>query len=179
MLAAALQIRYDAYMPLISTARLTLRQLTLDDAPFIMALLNEPDFIRFIADRNIRSLDDAQRYLENGPLASYARNGFGLWCVERTSDQVALGMCGLIRRDGLDAVDIGYAYLSVHYGHGYATEAARGVVAYGREVLALPRVVAIVDPGNTASIHVLKKIGLRFERMLRLADDDIELKLFA
>jgi [ribosomal protein S5]-alanine N-acetyltransferase len=166
-------------MAILKTARLTLRELTLGDAAFIVRLLNEPDFIRFIADRHIRNEDDAIRYLDEGPMLSYARNGFGLWCVERSTDRTPIGMCGLIRREALSDVDIGYAYLAEHYGQGYATEAARAVLAYGRQVLALPRIVAIVDPANARSIHVLEKIGLCFDSVRRLPGDAEDVKLFA
>jgi [ribosomal protein S5]-alanine N-acetyltransferase len=164
---------------ILETARLTVRKLSHRDAAFIVQLLNEPDFIRFIADRHVRNEADAISYLDAGPMASYERNGFGLWCVERKIDQAPIGMCGLIRRDTLPDVDIGYAYLSDAYGQGYATEAARGVLAYGRGVLALPRIVAIVDLENAGSIHVLEKIGLTFQTTLRLPGDDADVKLFA
>jgi RimJ/RimL family protein N-acetyltransferase len=157
-----------------------LREFTTDaaDLTLIYQLLNEPKFIRFVADRNIRTLDDARDYLVKRPIASYAANGFGLWCVLRKDNGALIGMCGLIRRDNLPEVDIGYALLEAHEGHGFATEAAAAALTYGRDLLKLQRIVAIVDPANTASVRVLEKIGLRYERSVKLDDDDVELKLF-
>ncbi len=143
------------------TPRLRLREFDEADADFIVSLLNDADFIRYIADKNVRNAEDARLYLRDGPLASYARNGFGLWCVERLSDGVPVGMCGLIRRDGLSDVDVGYALLPAFRGLGYALEAAQASVAHGRDRLGLPRVVAIVSPGNRASEGLLLKLGLQ------------------
>lgn len=166
-------------MPLLVTERLSLRELTLADADFILKLLNEPSFIRFIGDRNIRSLADAENYLLQGPLASYQRHGFGLYLVEEKSNGIPLGMCGLIKRDTLPDVDIGYAFLPEFWSRGYALEATTGVMNYGKEVLKLSRIVAIVAPDNERSIRVLSKLGLRFERMITWSEDGAELKLYA
>lgn len=165
-------------MKILETERLSLRPLTTDDAEFILELVNEPSFIRNIGDRNVRTMDDACAYIMNGPVASYARNGFGLYLVQLKETGESIGMCGLIKRDGLDDVDIGYALLPRYWSKGYAVEAARATMAYGREVIGLKRLVAIVDPANEGSIRVLEKIGLRYERMVRLSADDIDLKLF-
>lgn len=164
---------------ILTTKRLFIRPFTLDDAPFILELLNEPSFIRNIGDRGVRSLADANAYLLNGPIASYERNGFGLYSVELKAEGVMVGMCGLIKRDVLPDVDIGFAFLPRYWGHGYAIEAAAAVMAYGRDVLKLNRIVAIVSPGNEASINVLRKLGLHYERMIPWADDGSALKLFA
>lgn len=164
---------------ILTTKRLLIRQFTLDDAPFILELLNEPSFIRNIGDRGVRSLADANAYLLNGPIASYERNGFGLYGVELKAEGVLVGMCGLIKRDALPDVDIGFAFLPRYWGQGYAIEAAEAVMAFGRDVLKLNRIVAIVSPGNDASINVLHKLGLQYERMIPWADDGSGLKLFA
>jgi RimJ/RimL family protein N-acetyltransferase len=163
---------------ILETDRLILRELTPDDAEFIFELLNEPSFIQNIGDRNIRTLDDAGAYIVNGPVASYAKNGFGLYLVVLRETGESIGMCGLIRRDGLEDVDIGYALLPRFWSRGYAVEAARATKAYAKEVIGLKRIVAIVDPANEGSIRVLEKIGLRYEKMVRLSADDIDLKLF-
>ena len=163
---------------ILTTKRLFIRPFTLDDAPFILELLNEPSFIQNIGDRGVRSLADACAYLLNGPIASYERNGFGLYGVELKAEGVMVGMCGLIRRDTLPDVDIGFAFLPPYWGLGYAFEAAAAVMAYGRDALKLDRIVAIVSPGNEASINVLRKLGLHYERMIPWADDDSALKLF-
>ena len=166
-------------MKILETERLIIRQLSKDDAEFIFELLNEPSFIRNIGDRNIRTLDDACAYIVNGPVASYAKNGFGLWLVVLKETNESIGMCGLIRRESLENVDIGYALLPKFWSKGYAVEAARAVKEYAKDVVRLERLVAIVDPTNEGSIRLLEKLGLRYEKMVRLSADDIDLKLFA
>lgn len=164
---------------LLQTERLILRHLIVNDAPFILELLNEPSFIQNIADRGVRTLDDARTYLHNGPMASYQRHGFGLLAVELKATGEPMGMCGLIKRDNLPDVDIGFAFLPRYWGKGYAYEAAAAVLTYGREVHKLARIVAIVLPSNSGSINVLQKLGLTFEQMIIWDDDGAELKLFA
>jgi len=164
---------------ILETERLILRQLRLDDAEFIFELLNDPSFIQNIGDRNIRTVDNARSYIVNGPVASYAKHGFGLYLVVLKETAESIGMCGLIKRDGLEDVDIGYALLPSYWSKGYAVEAAQATKAYAKDVIGLKRIVAIVDPANAGSIRVLEKIGLRFEKWVRLSEDDIELKLFA
>jgi [ribosomal protein S5]-alanine N-acetyltransferase len=162
----------------LETERLILRQFTSEDAEFIFELLNEPSFIQNIGDRHIRTMDDARAYILNGPVASYAKNGFGLCLVLLKETNESIGMCGLIRRDGLEDVDIGYALLPRFWDRGYAVEAARATKAYAKDVIGLKRIVAIVDPANEGSIRVVEKIGLHYEKMVRLSADDIDLKLF-
>jgi RimJ/RimL family protein N-acetyltransferase len=166
-------------LKILETERLLLRQFSTDDADFIFELLNEPSFIQNIGDRGIRTLADAGSYILNGPVFSYATNGFGLYLVLLKETNESIGMCGLIKRDGLEDVDIGYAFLPRFWSKGYAMEAAQAVKAYARDVIGLKRIVAITDPANQGSIRVLEKLGLRFEKMIRLSEDDIELKLFA
>jgi RimJ/RimL family protein N-acetyltransferase len=164
---------------ILETERLILRQLTQDDAEFILVLLNDPSWIQNIGDRNIRTMDDARSYIEKGPVASYSKNGFGLCLVVLKETNESIGMCGLIRRENLEDVDIGYALLPRFWSKGYAVEAARAVKEYAKDVVGLKRMVAIVDPANEGSIRVLEKIGLHYEKMVRLSADDIDLKLFA
>jgi RimJ/RimL family protein N-acetyltransferase len=165
-------------LTILETERLLLRQLSTEDAEFILELLNEPSFIRNIGDRGVRTIDDANSYILNGPVASYAKNGFGLYLVKLKETDESIGMCGLIKRDTLEDVDIGYAFLPRFWSKGYAVESARAVKEYARNAVGLKRIVAIVDPQNEDSIHVLEKIGLQFEKMVKLSEDDIELKLF-
>lgn len=165
-------------MTVLETERLILRQLTQDDAEFIFELLNEPSWIQNIGDRNIRTLDDARAYIVKGPAASYEKNGFGLYVIVLKETNESIGMCGLIRREGLEDIDIGYALLPKFWSKGYAVEAAGAIKAYAKDVIGLKRIVAIVDPANEGSIRVLEKLGLRYEKMVRLSEDDIELKLF-
>lgn len=165
-------------MIIAETERLTLRRLTVDDAEFVFALLNEPSWLRFIGDKGVRTLEDARAYIENGPVAMYQRFGFGLYVTERRTDGVPMGMCGLIKRDGLDDVDIGFAFLPAYWGRGYAFEAAAAVMDYGRNVIGLTRIVAITAPDNESSARLLEKLGLRFDRMIRLSADAKEDRLF-
>lgn len=165
-------------MKVLETGRLLLRQLSSVDADFILELLNEPSFIRNIGDRGVRTIDGANSYILNGPVASYAKNGFGLYLVKLKATDESIGMCGLIKRDTLEDVDIGYAFLPRFWSKGYAVEAAQATKEYAKHVIGLNRIVAITDPENEGSIRVLEKIGLRFEKMVRLSEDDIELKLF-
>ena len=166
-------------MVILETDRLILRQFTTDDAEFILELVNEPSFIQNIGDRGVRTLEDARSYILRVAVASYEKNGFGLYLVRLTESGQAIGMCGLIKRDGLEDVDIGYAFLPKFWSKGYALEAALAVRDYARGVIGLKRLVAITDPENQGSIRLLEKIGLKYEKMVRLSDDDIELKLFA
>ena len=154
---------------MLETERLRLRQFADSDAEFVLELLNEPSWLRFIGDRGVRTLDDARSYITNGPKAMYARHGFSLLVVERKTDGAALGMCGLIQRDTLDAPDIGYAFLPRAWGQGYAREAAAAVLAHGHSALALPRILAITDPENTASIRLLEDLGMRFVEIIPFA----------
>jgi RimJ/RimL family protein N-acetyltransferase len=164
-------------MKILETERLVLRQFTFEDADFILRLLNEPSFIQNIGDRGVRTLEDARSYILRVPLDSYEKNGFGLYLVILKESGKPIGMCGLIKRDQLEDVDIGYAFLPEFWSKGYAVEAALAVKEYARDVIGLKRLIAITDPENQASIRVLEKIGLRFEKMVRLSEDDIELKL--
>lgn len=163
---------------ILETERLVLRQFDTDDAEFILELLNEPSFIQNIGDRGVRTLEDARSYIMRVPVASYEQHGFGLYLVLLKESGAPIGMCGLIRRDTLDDVDIGYAFLPRYWSKGYAVESALAVREYARDVVGLKRLVAITDPDNEGSMRVLEKIGLRFEKMVRLSEDDIELKLF-
>jgi ribosomal-protein-alanine N-acetyltransferase len=166
-------------MAVLETERLVLRKLTVGDAAFIVALLNDPDWIRFIGDRGVRTLPQARHYIDPGLHAMYAKYGYGLWLVERRSDSKAMGMCGLMRREGLDHVDLGFASLPAFRGQGYTSEAAAATLKYAREVARLRRLVAITALDNHASIRVLERLGMRFESTLHLPNDREELKLFA
>lgn len=164
---------------ILETERLQLRHFSPEDVQFILELLNEPSFIRNIGDRGVRTLEDARAYIRDVPVASYAKNGFGLYLVQLKETNEPIGMCGLIKRPGLEDVDIGYAFLPRFWSKGYALEAARAVKTYAKDVVGLKRLVAITDPANEGSVRVLEKLGLRFEKLVRLSADDIELKLFA
>ena len=166
-------------MIILETDRLILREFNTDDATFILILLNNPTWLQFIGDRNVKTLEDAQNYLLNGPIKSYRENGFGLSMVEIKNGNIPIGMCGLIKREALEHVDIGFALLPEYAGVGYAYEIASATMAYAKKSLRLDHIVAITSPANTRSISLLSKIGLYFEKMTRLADDEEELMLFS
>jgi len=163
----------------LQTERLNLRRMSLDDAEFILELLNDPSFLRFVGDKGVRTTEDARQYILTGPLDSYERYSFGLWLVELRDSETRIGICGLLKRDTLDDVDIGFAFLPQYRSKGYAFESAAAVMDYGRKVLGLRRIVAITNEDNAGSIRVLEKIGMSFDRMIRLSDDGPEIRLLA
>jgi RimJ/RimL family protein N-acetyltransferase len=165
-------------MHVLETDRLILRRLTLNDAEFIFRLVNDPSWLRFIGDKNVHDLDGARRYLREGPLDMYERFGFGMYRVEERGSGLPAGMCGLIKRDTLPDVDVGYAFLPEFRGQGYAYEAASAVLDHGHRVFGLKRILAIVSPDNAGSIRVLEKAGMKLERELELRPGD-PVKLFA
>lgn len=152
----------------LDTPRLALRELTLADAQFIVDLLNEPGFRRNIGDRGVRTLKDAGEYITEGPRASYAQHGFGLLRVDLKATGEPIGICGLIKRPSLDDVDIGFALLERFWARGYGHEAAAAAMDHGRRELGLRRIVAIVAPHNKGSIRILEKLGLQFEKSMRM-----------
>jgi len=164
---------------ILETERLQLRLLSLDDADFILRLLNEPSFIQNIGDRGVRTINDARAYILKGPIASYEKFGFGLWMVETRFESTPIGICGLLKRDVLADVDIGYALLPEFWSQGYALESASAVMSYASEKLGLKRVVAVVNSDNQSSIRLLEKMGFKYERMVRLSEGAAEIKLFA
>lgn len=166
-------------MTVFETSRLRLRPLTLDDAPFLFELANDPDWLKYIGDRGIRDLDGARSYLTKGPLDMYARLGFGLYAVELKADGAAIGICGLIKRESLPDVDIGFAFLARHRGRGYAREAAEAALAQGRQAFGLRRILAIVSPDNDRSIRLLEGLGFASEGPIKFAGDDKETLLYA
>jgi RimJ/RimL family protein N-acetyltransferase len=163
-------------MKVLETRRLLLRWITTDDAPFVLELLNEPSFLRYIGDKGVRTLDDARNYILTGPVASYQRYGFGLYLVLLKEGEVPIGMCGLLKRDTLPDVDVGYALRPAYWSRGYAFEAASATLAHGREAFGLRRIVAITSPDNASSKALLEKLGMRYEETLSLsADRDTDL----
>jgi RimJ/RimL family protein N-acetyltransferase len=165
-------------MIVCETPRLRLRHLTQHDAAFILELLNEPEFIRNIGDREVRTLEDARRYIRSGTVTGYEKLGFGLYLVELQEDATPIGVCGLLKRDYLDDVDVGFALGASFRNQGYAFEAAGAVLRHGQEVLRLGRIVAITSPDNHASIKLLRRLGLEFERTIRIPDVDRGTSLF-
>ena len=166
-------------MQILRTERLTLSHLGYDDAEFIIELLNDSAFLRFIGDKGVRTTMDARDYLRTGPLESYENHGFGLFRTALTESGAPIGICGLLHRDYLEDPDIGFAMLQQHRGRGYAREAAAAVLAWGRQSLGLTRIVAIVDPNNTGSVALLEKLGFAHQHNFRLNGEDQDVSLFA
>lgn len=166
-------------MKVLETDRLILRRLTVEDSGFILELLNEPSWLRFIGDKGVRTLDDARDYILKSLVAMYERLGFGLYLTELKGEGIPIGICGLIKRDSLEDVDIGFAFLPKFWGKGYAYESASAVMAYGKGSFGLNRIVAITTPDNYDSAKLLEKLGFNFETMVKLSDDSAEVSLFA
>jgi RimJ/RimL family protein N-acetyltransferase len=164
--------------PLLTTQRLDLRHLAACDAAFMLELLNDPSFIANIGDRGVRTVEDATRFIQDRMIPSYAQHGYGLYVVELRATGAAIGICGLVKRDYLDDPDIGFAFLPRFLGQGYALESATSVSALAFEVLRLPRLLAITSAHNTRSMHLLEKIGLRFERTIIPPGEAREIRLY-
>jgi RimJ/RimL family protein N-acetyltransferase len=165
-------------MTILETTRLRLRQVKESDAEFLVELLNEPAFIRFVADRGVRTRADALKYIADKIEPSYAEFGFGFYIVELRENGTAVGMCGLIKRETLDDVDIGFSVLERFRGRGYAFEAAAAVMQYGRDELRLPRVIGLSAPDNQSSIRLLQKLGLRYEETIQLPGYESESRIY-
>lgn len=164
---------------MLETARLALRELNPEDAEFILELVNEPDWLRFIGDRGIRTVESARDYIVNGPVKMYRQLGFGLWLVNAKESGASVGICGLIKRKGLCDVDLGFAFLSRHQRKGYAFEAAAATLAWGGKELGLRRVVAVVSPENVPSCRLLEKLGFGDEQMICLSEGAPAVKMYA
>ena len=163
---------------ILETERLILREFNPDDAPFIVNLLNSPGWLQFIGDRNVKTEVAAKKYLLNGPMKSYEKNEYGLYLVEIKQGHIPVGMCGIINRDGLPTPDIGFAFLPEYNGLGYAYEIAKGTMKYATDHLKLPVISAITVAGNSRSVRLLEKIGLRFNKVIVLPGTEEELLLY-
>jgi RimJ/RimL family protein N-acetyltransferase len=165
-------------MKVLETERLSLRRFIVDDAQFVLTLVNEPSFLRYIGDKKIRSIEDARQYILSGPVASYERHGFGLCLVELRESHTPIGMCGLLKREELPEPDIGFALLPEFWNKGFAFEAAAAVLQDARERLRLQRILAITSLDNEASIKLLERLGFTFDRITKLAADHEQVRLF-
>jgi [ribosomal protein S5]-alanine N-acetyltransferase len=163
---------------ILETERLILRKFTLDDAPFMLELLNTPSWLQFIGDRNVHTIEDAENYLKNGTLKSYQEHGFGFYAVIEKEGGQTIGMCGLIKRDSLPNIDIGFAFLPNLISKGFGYESASATLDYALNVLKIKRIIAIVNPDNEKSIGLIKKIRMQFEQMIKFGNEDKELMLF-
>jgi len=166
-------------MRVLETGRLVLRRIVTEDAGILLELLNEPSFLQYVGDKGVRTLDDARTYVLEGPVASYERFGFGLYMVELKESGAPIGICGMLKRDSLPDVDIGFAFFPRFWSKGYAFESASAVLKYANTILGIRRIVAVTQPDNARSIGVLERLGMRFERRVRLAEEGPELLLYA
>jgi RimJ/RimL family protein N-acetyltransferase len=151
---------------ILTTERLILRELVFSDASFIIELLNDPGYIKHIANKNVNNLEQAKNYIENTFIKSYLENGFGLYLVEK-NDKTPIGICGLVKRDIIEDVDIGYAFLEKHCKKGYALEASKAVMNYAKNTLSLSRIVGITTRENSSSIALLTKLGLNYKKDIK------------
>jgi len=165
-------------MLVLETERLSLRWLTIDDAAFVLELVNDPAWIRFIGDKGVRTLRDAESYILKGPVDMYARLGFGLYLVEMKQGGLPVGLCGLLKRAELDDIDLGFAMLADYRRRGFTYEAAKAVLSRARKVLGIAQVAAITSPDNEASGRVLQKLGFRFECMMRMGSEVTEVRFW-
>jgi RimJ/RimL family protein N-acetyltransferase len=164
---------------IIETERLSLRKLSTEDAEFILNLYNQPSFIQFIGDRGLRTLDDARNFLSQRLIESYQRFGFGLYLTLLKESNTPIGICGLVKRETFEDVDIGFAFLPQFWSKGYAVESASAVLAYTRDTLGIKRIAGITTHDNHGSIRVLEKLGLKFEKIVRLPEEEVELNFYA
>lgn len=166
-------------MKILETERTILREIVERDVEFIYDLVNQPSFIEYIGDRNVRSIENARDFIENRYRQSYREHGFGLYAVELKSDGTPIGICGFVKRDTLPDADIGFAFLPQYERKGYAFESADAVMKYGRDVLKLEKVLAITTPHNESSGRLLARLGFEFEGLLKQPNEQAELKLFS
>ena len=166
-------------MKIFETERLILREIVESDAAFIVELLNSPSFIKYIGNRNIRSVAEARGAIENVYRKSYAENNFGLYIVELKESDAAIGFCGFVKRDFLPEADIGFAFLPQFEKKGHGFESAAALLKYGREKLNFGRVLAITTPNNENSVKLLEKLGFVFENLIEVPPNNEKLKLFA
>ena len=155
-------------MIICETNRLRIRHFSAKDAEFILRLLNEPSFIANIEDKKIRTKDDAIKYLNDGPIATYQKFGFGLYLVELMETGEPIGMCGLLKRDTLKDADLGYSFLKKHWSMGYAKESASAVLQSAHHDYGLNRVIAVTKVENLRSSGLLEKLGFSFEGMIEM-----------
>jgi len=157
---------------IVETPRLNIRELTVDDAEFVFGLVNEPSFLANIGDKGVRNLEDARQFILEGPWASHREQGYGQFLVELKEGGDQIGVCGLLYREALDVSDIGCAFMPQYWRRGYAFEAACAVMEYGRSTLGIEKIVGLTSEENVASIKALEKLGMSFERMVKMSDDD-------
>lgn len=170
---------HDSPWQVIDTDRLTLRRFTADDAPFVFALFNDPSFIRFIGDRGVRDSAGARAYIEERFIDAYGTSGIGPFVVVLKATRVSIGFCSLFRRDWLDDVDLGFAFLPPWRRHGYAYEAADALLDYARSALGLQRLVAFSNLDNDASTRLLGRLGFAPAGLIRPPGEAADVQFFS
>nr|WP_026022978.1 GNAT family N-acetyltransferase [Paenisporosarcina sp. TG20] len=165
-------------MNIVKTGRLLIRYINTEDAKFMLDLFNEPDWIKYIGDRGIRTKDAMKTYIEDGPMTMYKEYGIGLYAVELKEKGIPIGICGLIHRDFLKDVDLGFAFLSKYWGKGYAYEATNAILKYGAEELGYRRVVAFTSLTNDKSANLLLKLGMKDEGLIKFVSTAEDMRLF-
>jgi RimJ/RimL family protein N-acetyltransferase len=163
---------------MFETERLRVRRIDERDAGFMLAILTDPGFIANIGDRGVRTISDAEAYIRDRVLAAYEAHGFGMFRVALKAGDEPVGVCGLVRREGLDGPDLGFAYLAAHTGKGYGYEAGRGMMAWARATLGIERLLAITAPHNVGSVRLLVKLGFAETGMVAVPGHDDPSRLF-
>lgn len=166
-------------MNILETERLALREIEEKDAPFILELLNTPSWIKFIGDRNLKTEEDAKNYIATRLAPAYKTVGFGFYLTELKTDNISIGICGLVKRDFLEHVDIGFAFLPQYEGKGYGHESASAIMTHAQATLGLKTIAGITNSNNQRSIALLEKLGLRFQKMILLPEETEEIMLFS
>lgn len=159
---------------MFETNRLTLTRFSADDCEFILELVNEASFERYLGDKGVRTPDDAHDYLRSRVFEHYEQHGFGLYRVALRTDGTPVGMCGLVKREEFPDPDLGFAFLNAHWSQGYAYEASAAVLDYGRSTLGLQRILAMADSDNGSSVRLLEKLGFVFEQMVRMPGEAVD-----
>ena len=165
-------------MTIFHTARLALHEFTTVDAAFIIELLNSESYIKYIGRRNIHTPEEAKKYIADNFEKSYTEKGFGFYVMELISDKSPIGICGIVKRDWLDDVDLGFALLPEYEGKGYANEASQAMLDYSLTVLNIKKIAAITMKENRGSIKLLKKLGLKENGTVIHPDEKVKLMLF-
>ena len=163
---------------ILETGRLILSELTVNAAPFFYKLVNDPSWIEFIGDRDVKTLADAENYLSTKIIPSYKINGFGFYLVSSKNKNESIGISGLIDREGLENIDVGYAFLPEFRGKGYAYEATKSVLSYAKNTLQIKPVIAITNVDNIKSCQLLERLGLKFDKIIQLPDNPVKCKLY-
>ena len=164
---------------ILASERLYIRKLTLNDAPFFFELVNDPDWIRFIGDRNVQTIDDAKDYLQNRIFKSYEDFGFGFYAAVLKSTHEVVGITGFVKRDELNDGDVGFAFLPKGRGKGYAFESTQALMNYGTNTFKFQKILAIANNDNERSHNLLKKLGFEFKKYVKLYDEEDEISLFS